>query len=416
MFPNPLYIVFLLLFGAYFLFSVLKLNPWIAAAGAIAFTFSTYNIILLEAGHSNQAFAIAFFAPILASLFLILRGKYWLGSSLLALFLALEIRANHIQMTYYLLIAILILAGIELYRAIRNKTIAAFIKSLAFVGAAIVISLLVNASLLWSTAEYGQDTIRGQSNLTQHTKEPSNGLPKEYAYEYSQTFAENLTFLVPNAYGGDTGLGAIDLPNSDLNKALVNAGVPQEQVGNAIQQLAGIGLELSSYWGDKQLTSGPHFLGAVICFLFIFGLFIVYNPLKWWILGTVVLTTFLSIGSSFPYVSDLFFNYFPLYNKFRAIESILSVTGLFVPILALLAISEVISGTTARAELFKKLTISFYITGGLALVLLVYPEIFLSIRQSNQLAFMNQPDKGVERQQPGRQRYYARFAKRQGKH
>jgi len=387
-FPNPLYIVFLLLFGSYFLFSVLKLNPWIAAAGAIAFTFSSYNIILLTAGHTNQAFAIAFFAPILASLLLILRGKYWLGSSLLALFLALEIRANHIQMTYYLLIAILILAGIELYRAIRNKTIPVFLKSLAFVGVAVILAVVVNASLLWSTADYGQDTIRGPSNLTQHTKEPSNGLPKDYAYEYSQTFGENLTFLVPNAYGGDSGLGSIDLPNSDLNKALVTAGIPPEQVGNAVQQLAGIGLELSSYWGDKRFTSGPHYFGAVICFLFIFGLFIVKNPLKWWILGTVVLTTLLSIGSSFPYVSDFFFNYFPLYNKFRAIESILAITELFVPILALLAIGELISGETNRAELFKKLLWSFYITGGVTLVLLVYPEIFLSFRQSNQAAFI----------------------------
>ncbi len=382
-FPNPLYIVFLMLFGAYFLFSVLRLNPWIAAAGAIAFTFSSYNFILLQAGHTNQIFAIAFFAPILASLFLILRGKYWLGGSLLTLFMALEIRANHIQMTYYLLLAILILAAIELYRAIRNKTIPAFLKSLAFVGAAIIISLTVNASLLWSTADYGQDTIRGQSNLSQHTKEPSNGLTKEYAYEYSQTPGENLTFLVPNAYGGPSGLDAIDFQNSELLKALQASQINQ-------QQFQAISQGLSAYWGDKTSTSGPHYFGAVICFLFIFGLFIVKSPLKWWILGTVVLTFFLSIGSSFPYVSDLFFNYFPLYNKFRSIESILSVTELFVPILALLAIGEAASGTTSKADLLKGLKISFYITGGLTLILLAVPEIFLSFKQSNQLAFTTQ--------------------------
>lgn len=388
-FPNPLYIVLLLLFGSYFLFSVLKLNPWLAAAGAIAFTFSSYNIILLQAGHSNQAFAIAFFAPILASVLLILRKKYLLGGSLLTLFLALEIRANHIQMTYYLLIAILILAIIELVRAIKGKTLADFLKSLAYIGAAVVIALMVNASLLWSTADYGTETIRGPSNLTQHSKEPSNGLSKDYAYEYSQTFGENLTFLVPNAYGGASDLQAIDLPNSNLDKALVNAGVPQEQVGNALQQLASIGLDFSSYWGDKTSTSGPHYFGAVICFLFIFGLFIVKNPLKWWILGVVVLTTLLSIGSSFPYVSDFFFNYFPLYNKFRSIESILSVTGLFVPVLALMTVGELISGQTNKAELVKKLAITFYIVGGLTLILLVYPEIFLSFRSDNQMVFMS---------------------------
>jgi hypothetical protein len=395
-FPNPIYVVFLLLFGAYFLFSVLKLNPWIAAAGAIAFTFSSYNFILLQAGHTNQIFAIAFFAPILASLFLILRGKYWLGGSLLTLFMALEIRANHIQMTYYLLIAVLILAGIELYRAIRNKTIPAFIKSLAFVGVAIIISLLVNASLLWSTAEYGQDTIRGQSNLSQQSKEVSNGLPKDYAYAYSQTLGENLTFLVPNAYGGPSGLDALDFQNSDLLKALQASQINQQQFQTLSQGL-------SAYWGDKSSTAGPHYFGAVICFLFIFGLFIVKSPLKWWILATVVLTFFLSIGSSFPYVSDLFFNYFPLYNKFRSIESILSVTALFVPILALLAVGEVISGTTTKPELLKSLKISFYITGGLALVLLAVPEIFLSFKQSDYLAFstrvgqfLNNPQAGTD--------------------
>jgi hypothetical protein len=382
-FPSPLYIIFLLLFGSYFLFSVLKLSPWIAAAGAVAFTFSSYNIILVQAGHTNQIFAIAFFAPILASLFLILRGKYWLGSSLLALFMALEIRANHIQMTYYLLIAILILAGIELYRGIRNKTMPAFLKSLAFAGAAVIIAVMVNASLLWSTAQYGKDTIRGPSNLTQHTKEPSNGLPKDYAYEYSQTLGENLTFLIPNAYGGPTGLEAIDFQNSDLLKALQGTQISQ-------QQFQAISQGLNSYWGDKPITSGPHYLGAVICFLFILGLFIVKSPLKWWILATVVLTFFLSIGSSFPYVSDLFFYYFPLYNKFRAIESVLSVTGLFVPVLALLALGEVISGATGKTELLQKLKISFYITAGLTLVLLAVPEIFLSFKQSNQLAFTNQ--------------------------
>jgi len=388
-FPNPLYNVFLLLFGAYFLFCVLRLNPWLAAAGAIAFTFSSYNIILLAAGHVNQIFAISFFAPILASIFLIIRGRYWLGGSLMVLFLAMEIRTNHVQMTYYLLITILILLGIELYYAFKNKTTAVFIRAVVFIGCATLIALSVNASLLWSTYSYGKDTIRGQSNLKQNTKEPSNGLPKDYVYTYSQTVGENLTFLVPNAYGGETGLNPIDIPNSDLNKALVSAGVPEEQVGNALQQLANIGLDLTSYWGDKPLTSGPHYFGAVICFLFIFGLFIVRNPLKWWLLITVILTMFLSIGNSFPYVSDLFFNYFPLYNKFRSIESILAVTGLCVPILALMALSEATTFSDKK-YLLKWLKTTLYIVGGLTLLLLIYPELLLSFKQSNQALIVSQ--------------------------
>src|ERR1700761_9236398 len=138
-FPNPIDTVLIFLLGTYFLFLVLKLNPWLSAAGAIAFTFSSYNIILLVAGHSNQAYAIAFFAPILASIILTLRGKYLLGGSLTALFLAMEIRANHIQMTYYLLIVLLILIGIELYHAVKAKTTQPFLKAMAFLGGAALI-------------------------------------------------------------------------------------------------------------------------------------------------------------------------------------------------------------------------------------------------------------------------------------
>jgi len=201
-FPNPIDTVLILLLGSYFLFCVLKLNPWLAAAGAIAFTFSSYNMILLVAGHSNQEYAIAFFAPILASIILTLRGKYWLGGALTALFLSMEIAANHVQMTYYLLFAILILIGIELFHAIKDKTTAAFVKSMAFLGAATLIALMVNASELWSTYEYGKESIRGQSNLTQQTNEPSNGLAKDYAYQYSQGVAESFCFFFKNYAGG----------------------------------------------------------------------------------------------------------------------------------------------------------------------------------------------------------------------
>jgi len=169
-FPNPIDTFLILLLGAYFLFSVLKLKPWLAAAGAIAFAFSSYNIILLAAGHANQEYAIALFAPILASILLTLQGRYYLGAALTALFLSIEIGANHVQMTYYLLFAIVILMLVELYGAVKTKTTPAFLKSLAYIGIATLIALAVNASLLWSTYEYGKDSIRGKSNLTQHTK------------------------------------------------------------------------------------------------------------------------------------------------------------------------------------------------------------------------------------------------------
>ncbi|MGZ3764653.1 MAG: YfhO family protein [Mucilaginibacter sp.] len=394
-FPNPIDTVLLLLLGSYFLFCVLKLNPWLAAAGAVAFTFSSYNIILLVAGHSNQAFAIAFFAPILASIILTLRGKYWLGSTLTALFLAMEIRANHIQMTYYLLLALLILIGVELYHAIKNKTTAVFLKSMAYLGAATVLALAVNASSLWSTYEYGKETIRGQSNLTQHTTEPSNGLAKDYAYVYSQGVGECLTFLVPNAYGGGTGTERLD-QNSETAKVFISKGLSEEQAVGAADQISGGIPGLTLYWGNKPGTAGPFYFGAVICFLFVFGLLVVKSRVKWWLLATVVLTMLLSFGGNWPYISDIFFKYFPLYNKFRAVESILAVASLCFPILALLAIREVITATD-KAPIFKKLKIAFYITGGLTLILIVAPTILLSFKpsdQANGIATLTQAMKG----------------------
>lgn len=394
-FPNPLYNVLLLLFGTYWLFIVMRANPWLAAAGSVAFTFTSYNIILLLAGHTNQVFAIGFFAPILASIILTLRGKYLLGASLTALFLALEIRANHVQMTYYLMITLFILIGIEAYHAIRKKETKAFSKSLAYLGGAIVIALAVNASLLWSTYEYGKDTIRGKSNLTQNAKEPSNGLTKDYAYQYSETPQESLSFLVPYAAGGSSRSEGLD-QNSEVVKVFKDRNATDEQAMGAAQQITGGIPGLSLYWGEKPSTEGPVYLGAVVCFLFIFGLFVVRSRLKWWLLATVILTTLLSYGGNFPVVSDLFFDYFPLYNKFRAVESILAVTGLCVPILAVLAIKETTENPDTKA-LLKKLKIAFYITGGLALILIIAPGILLNFRpheQASGIATLAQAMKG----------------------
>lgn len=371
-FPTPIDIVLLLLFGAYFLFCVLKLNPWLAAAGALAFTFSSYNIIYIAAGHANQEFAIALFAPILASIILIMNGRFLLGASLLSLFLSIEIKANHIQMTYYLLIALLILLVIELYQAIKNKTLPVFVKSLAYIGVATLLAMAVNASTLWSTYEYSKDSIRGKSNLTKNTSEASTGVTKDYAYEFSEGVGETLTFLVPNAYGGSSRGPTND--DSHVVKVLTDKGVDATQA-------QGFAQSLPLYWGDKRFTEGPWYFGAIVCFLFIFGLFVIKNRIKWWLLATVILTMLLSFGRNFSLVSDLFFDYFPLYNKFRAVESILAVASLCFPIMAFLAINEAIANPDKKF-LFSKAKIALYITGGITLIIAIVPDLFLSFKSS----------------------------------
>lgn len=383
-FPNPIDTVLLLLFGAYLLFSVLKLNPWLAAAGAVAFAFSSYNFILIYAGHSNQVYAIAFFAPIVAGIILTLRGKYLLGASLTAFFLAMEIRCNHVQMTYYLMFSVIILVIVELYDAIRKKQLKVFGKAIAYLAAATLLAVAVNATLLWTTAEYGAETNRGQSNLTQHTTEPSNGLDKSYAYGWSQGVGECITFLIPNAYGGPTQQIAADaIPNSNITKALVANNIPEDKAENIVQQIG-----FDYYWGNKPSTAGPWYFGAAVCFLFVLGLIIVKDRIKWWLLATVILSLLLSFGGNWPYVSDWFFNHFPMYNKFRTVESILAIAELCFPIMALLAIQEVIV-TADKKDLLKKVLLAFYITGGLTLLLILLPDVFFNFKSQQYEAMLS---------------------------
>ncbi|WP_113651683.1 YfhO family protein [Pedobacter namyangjuensis] len=380
--PQPVGTVLLLLVGSYFLFIVLRINPWLAAAGAIAFSFTTYNFVLIATGHSNKALAIGFFAPIIAGIILTLRGKLLLGASLTALFLALEIRSNHIQMTYYLFICILIFMGIELYQAYKNKTLPALGKAVAYLAGAAVLALMVNASLLWTTSEYAGETNRGKSNLT-NDQGKKEGMTKDYAYNWSQGVGESFTFLIPDLYGGATSIDELVKPESNMYKAVASVtGGDPEQTIQAIQSL-GSQLNMQQYWGEKPGTSGGYYFGAIVCFLFVFGLFIVRSRLKWWILATTVLFVLLSFGKNFPFVSDLFYNYFPLYNKFRAVESILAVVGLMVPLLAFLAVKEAQEGNIDQKVLIKKLTWSAGITGGFSLLVAILPTVFFSFKTSN---------------------------------
>ncbi|KQR72087.1 YfhO family protein [Pedobacter sp. Leaf176] len=382
--PNPVGTVLLLLIGAYFLFIVLKVNPWLAAAGAIAFTFTTYNFVLISSGHSSKALAIGFFAPIIAGIILTMRGRYWYGASLTALFLALEIRTNHVQMTYYLMLSILIFVGVELYKAIKTKSLPILAKSLGFLALSVILAVMINAGLLWSTAEYAKETNRGKSNLTVTAAAGKDtGMTKEYAYQWSQGVGESFTFLIPDLYGGATGVDELVKPESNMYKAAaeVTGGDPA-QTDNLIRYV-GQNFNMQEYWGDKPFTQGGYYFGAIICFLFVFGLFIVKSQLKWWILITTILFMLLSFGRHLPFVSDLFFDYFPLYNKFRAVESILAVVGLVVPILAILAVKEIQEGKIDQKILVKKLTWSAGIVGGISLIIAIMPTLFFSFKTTN---------------------------------
>lgn len=371
-FPQPIDIVLFYLLGGYFLLSVLRIRPWLAALGAIAIAFTSYNFIYIEAGHVTKAYAIAFIPAVIGAVIMCFRGSKLWGPVLLALFMALEIRVNHLQMTYYMLIALMVYVIFALIYAIRDKKVKQFFVASGLQLAAVVVAILVNASILLPTYEYSKLSTRGHANITKVDEPKEKGLDKEYAYRWSQGVGETLTFLIPNAYGGGQS-GVLD-EKSNVGKFLMSTFGAQEV------QAAEYAGRMPVYWGDKPFTSGPWYFGAGILFLFILGLVIVNNRLKWWILTTTVLILLLSFGKNFTLISDLFFDYFPMYNKFRAVESILVIAAILIPLMAVLTLDELISRADKIEKLDKKVLYTFIGLGGICLLIAFVPDLFLSFK------------------------------------
>ena len=362
--PNPINTIFLYLVGFFILLRTLKMNVWLSVMGAVAFTFSSYNFAIIAAGHTNKAIVIGLFAPTMAGIILAYRNELLKGAAVTALALALQIKANHYQMSYYLAMAIGIYVIVQFIYAIKDKTIANFFKSSAVLAAAAVLAVAVNITPLLLTEEYAKESIRGKSELTLDPKASKDGLSEEYAFEYSYGVGESFTLLIPNFNGGASA-GALS-KNSETYKFLKDRNVP-----NAPQIIK----QLPLYWGDQAFTAGPIYFGAIVLFLFILGFFIVQRKEKWWILATVVLTLALSWGKNFLFLSDFFFNHFPYYNKFRAVSSILTVTSLLVPLMAAFAVEEIINTKENSKVLLKKVRNAFFVVGGLALLFAVMPGL-----------------------------------------
>jgi len=382
--PHPANMVFLYFIGFFILLLVLGLNPWLAVAGAIAYSFSSYFFIIIDAGHNSQAHAIGYIAPVLAGMILTLRKKYLWGFILTAIFLSLEVKQNHLQITYYLALTAIILGLVELVYAFRNKTFTAYLKSVSLLAVALIFAVLTNLSLLWTTYEYGKYTIRGKSDLTTDKGNRTSGLDKGYATQWSYGVGETFTLLIPDFYGG----ASAEAPglNSNLSRALQANNIPEESA----KQFATQGGMM--YWGNQPWTS-PVYIGAIVIFLFFLGLIIVKGPLKWWLLAATILSIMLSWGHNFMGLTDFFLNYFPGYNKFRAITMILVIAEFTMPLLGFLAIKVVFDEMAAPEKLTRALYYAFGIAGGLALVFALVPDMFLNFSGPNDASMAKQlPD------------------------
>ena len=366
LFPNTVYNLLLYLLGFYILLLAFRVNPWLAIVGSIAFTFASYNFIIIMAGHNSKAITIAYMAPLIGSVFLAFRDKRVLGSLLTAFFLSLAIRANHVQILYYTVFILLILGVVEFIYSIKENQIPSFLKSSGMLVVAAVIAMGMNATSLLTTYEYGKYTMRGDSNGLTDTQNSQHGLNKDYITQWSYGVDETLTLLIPNFKGGASG-GTLEL-NTETAKKLESLGVP-----NVEKMLSEMQLPL--YWGAQPMTSGPVYIGAIVCFLFVLGLFLVDKRTKWWLLPMIALTLMLSWGRNFMWLTDLFIDYVPLYNKFRTVSMTLVATGFGITLIAILALKKVFDPKTDKRKLIRPVMISAGIVGGIALIFAAIPSL-----------------------------------------
>lgn len=356
-FPHPSGLLFLSMVSFFILLVVLKVDPLIAIAASVASGLSSFNLILMEAGHNSEMDAIAYMPLVVAGVLLAFQNKYIWGGLLTAVGLSLEMRANHIQVTYYLMLLLLVLGVIELVRAIREKNLPPFFKATAALVIAIVFGVATNAGYLMSMQEYSPSTIRGPSELSSN-QQSSGGLDEDYAFDWSYGKMETFTILIPNFYGGasNTQLST----NSKTAEFLQSQGVKGNQLDNYLRGMP-------TYWGDVQFTSGPVYMGAIICFLFVLGLFVLKGKIKWWLLAATILSIMLAWGRNFYFFNDIIFHYFPMYNKFRTVTMSLVILQVTFPLMAALVLWKIIKGDIDKEKISKQLLYSLYITGGLCL-------------------------------------------------
>ncbi len=371
---RPADYVFLYMIGFFILMLVLGVDPWLSILAAVIYAFSSYYFIILGAGHNTKAHAIGYMAPTLAFVIYTFRTrKYLFGGTLFALFMALELYSNHPQITYYLGLIVLFYGIAELYNAFKEKEFVHFGKSIGTLVIALILAITVNSGNYWTTMEYSPYTIRGASELSFDKGDKTSGLDREYATSWSYGKEETLTLMIPNAKGG----GSIPI-GSYAEKSLKKSD-PKFQ-----ENLASFG----SYWGSQPMTSGPVYIGAIVVFLFVLGMFIVKGRFKWALFAVTLLSIFLAWGHNLMWFTDFFFDYVPGYNKFRTVSMILVIAELTMVIIAFLALNEIIKRPEIIKEKMKFFYISLALTAGLSLVLYLFPGIFsyLSDNDLSQLA------------------------------
>ena len=358
--PDYVCLTFMLMLGFYILLRVFGIPVWLAGLGGIMWAFSSYFFILISAGHIWKFITLAYVPPTIAGIVLAYRGKLLWGGILTALFVALQITSNHVQMSYYFFFVILFFVGAYFEKAWRTKTLPQFFKASAVLIVAALVGIAANVSNLYHTYAYSKETMRGKSELVQTgdaAKQTSSGLDRDYITQWSYGIDETLTLLVPNFKGGAS--AALSQSETAMSKAN--------------PMYSSLYSSLTQYFGTQPMTSGPVYVGAFVLFLFVLGCFIVKGPLKWALIGATFFSIVLSWGKNFMPLTDFFIDYVPLYNKFRAVSSILVIAEFTIPLLAIFALKRLLEEPEILKQEKKPLGISLLLTAGIALLLAVAP-------------------------------------------
>lgn len=358
--PDYVCLTFMLMLGFYILLRVFGIPVWLAGLGGIMWAFSSYFFILISAGHIWKFITLAYVPPTIAGIVLAYRGKLLWGGILTALFVALQITSNHVQMSYYFFFVILFFVGAYFEKAWRTKTLPQFFKASAVLIVAALVGIAANVSNLYHTYAYSKETMRGKSELVQTgdaAKQTSSGLDRDYITQWSYGIDETLTLLVPNFKGG-------------ASAALSQSETAMSKANPMYSSLYG---SLTQYFGTQPMTSGPVYVGAFVLFLFVLGCFIVKGPLKWALIGATFFSIVLSWGKNFMPLTDFFIDYVPLYNKFRSVSSILVIAEFTIPLLAIFALKRLLEEPEILKQEKKPLGISLLLTAGIALLLAVAP-------------------------------------------
>ncbi|MEX0998248.1 MAG: hypothetical protein WDZ45_14440 [Flavobacteriaceae bacterium] len=376
--PRPADYLFLYFLGFYILLLSLKIDFKLAALGALAFGFSTYLIIILGVGHNAKAHAIAYMPMVLAGIFLVFRKKYLLGFFVTCLAMALEISANHFQMTYYLLLLILVIGIVYLIDSFKKKTLPHYFKSVGIMAAGVVIAIGLNATNFLATQEYAKESTRGATPLTIQPDgsplEVKSGLSKEYITEYSYGILESFNLFIPRFMGGgnteDVGT------NSASYDLLMKMGVPTSQANAFIAALP-------TYWGNQPIVAAPAYIGAIVLFLALLGIFLLKGKHRQWLIAGSVMALLLSWGKNFEPLTNFFIDYFPLYDKFRAVSSIQVIIELCMPVLAIFGIYKMVSSKITEEEKINALKYSTGILAGICLLFLFFKNSVFNFSGAN---------------------------------